>query len=104
MEPELGPRTLDGAALERLVRHHWPGNVRELRNVLELAAVENDGAVINVAAVDRALGQAVEPAASPAAPALREALEQYGGNVAAAARALGMPRSTLRDRLKAAEG
>ncbi|MGB5286055.1 MAG: helix-turn-helix domain-containing protein, partial [Polyangiales bacterium] len=34
---------------------------------------------------------------------LRETLEQYGGNLSAAARALGIPRSTLRDRLSAAE-
>jgi transcriptional regulator with GAF, ATPase, and Fis domain len=39
LEPELGPRTLDADALERLVRHDWPGNVRELRNVIRCAAV-----------------------------------------------------------------
>ncbi|MBW2720391.1 MAG: hypothetical protein JRD94_18140, partial [Deltaproteobacteria bacterium] len=38
------------------------------------------------------------------ADSLREALEQYGGNMSAAARALGIPRSTLRDRLKGAPG
>ena len=102
MEGEVGARTLGDDALERLRRQAWPGNVRELRNVLELAAVDCDGALIDLGAVDRALRQGNEPAAPPSGSALREALEQYGGNLSATARALGMPRSTLRDRLKAA--
>jgi transcriptional regulator of acetoin/glycerol metabolism len=69
--------------------------------VLELAAVDSDGAVIDLASVDRALRRVAEPSGfQPAADSLREALEQYGGNMSAAARALGIPRSTLRDRLK----
>jgi DNA-binding NtrC family response regulator len=39
LQRELGPRTIDGAALARLVGHSWPGNVRELRNVLRRAAL-----------------------------------------------------------------
>jgi len=101
MEPEVGERSLEPQALERLHRYPWPGNVRELRNVLELAAVDSDGAVIDLASVDRALRRVAEPSGfQPAADSLREALEQYGGNMSAAARALGIPRSTLRDRLK----
>jgi len=69
--------------------------------VLELAAVDCDGAVIDLRAVDRSLRRTSEPSVSRAsADWLREALEQYGGNMSAAARALGIPRSTLRDRLK----
>jgi transcriptional regulator of acetoin/glycerol metabolism len=37
---------------------------------------------------------------APSADTLREALEHYGGNLSATARALGIPRSTLRGRLK----
>jgi DNA-binding NtrC family response regulator len=36
---ELGPRTIDAAALVRLAAHDWPGNVRELRNVIRRAAI-----------------------------------------------------------------
>ena len=36
---ELGPRTIDAAALQRLAGYDWPGNVRELRNVLRRAAL-----------------------------------------------------------------
>jgi transcriptional regulator with AAA-type ATPase domain len=101
MQPEVGERSLEPQALERLHRYPWPGNVRELRNVLELAAVDCDGAVIDLAAVDRSLRRIAEPSVlRPSADSLREALEQYGGNMSAAARALGIPRSTLRDRLK----
>jgi DNA-binding NtrC family response regulator len=103
MQPEVGERRLEAQALERLCRYPWPGNVRELRNVLELAAVDCDGALIGLPALDRALRRTSEPSIMrPTADSLREALEQYGGNMSAAARALGIPRSTLRDRLKTA--
>lgn len=36
--PELGPRVLAPAALDRLQSLPWPGNVRELRNAVERAA------------------------------------------------------------------
>ncbi|MGB8224761.1 MAG: sigma 54-interacting transcriptional regulator, partial [Polyangiales bacterium] len=52
MQPEIGERHLEAQALERLCGHRWPGNVRELRNVLELAALDCDGAVIDLAAID----------------------------------------------------
>ncbi|HVU53226.1 MAG TPA: sigma-54 dependent transcriptional regulator [Polyangia bacterium] len=39
LEPELGPRRLDAAALAALRAARWVGNVRELRNVLRRAAV-----------------------------------------------------------------
>jgi len=71
--------------------------------VLELAAVDSDGALIDLEAVERSLRRVSEPAVlRPSADSLREALEQYGGNMSAAARALGIPRSTLRDRLRGA--
>jgi DNA-binding NtrC family response regulator len=101
MESALGERRIEPHAMDRLRGYAWPGNVRELRNVLELAAVDCDGAAIDLAAVDRSLRRISEPSAfQPSADSLREALEQYGGNMSAAARALGIPRSTLRDRLR----
>jgi len=103
MEPEVGERRIEDHALERLRAHPWPGNVRELRNVLELAAVDCDGALIDLAAIDRSLWRGSEPSVlRPSSDSLREALEQYGGNLSATARALGIPRSTLRDRLRSA--
>jgi DNA-binding NtrC family response regulator len=101
MQSEIGERRLTADALERLRGHRWPGNVRELRNVLEVAAVDEDTARVDRAAVERALARAGEVALeTPSPDTLREALEHYGGNLSAAARALGIPRSTLRGRLK----
>ena len=103
MRNTVGGRTPSADAIERLRRYPWPGNVRELRNVLELAAVDGDGARIDLAGVERALRRTGESSAAPmSTDTLREALEHYGGNLSAAARALGIPRSTLRDRLASA--
>jgi DNA-binding NtrC family response regulator len=98
---ELGPRRLSTSALERARRHGWPGNVRELRNVLYRAAAMAPGEWI--AAEDLEL---VRPSDAPAPLAsappgerlagVGEALARHGGNLSAAARALGLPRSTLR--------
>jgi len=51
LAPELGPRTLEPAALARLEEHDWPGNVRELRNVIRRAAILS-GSRIDVAALE----------------------------------------------------
>lgn len=101
MRAEVGRRCLTPRAVERLGGHRWPGNVRELRNVLELAAVDSESDSIDHVAVERALRRTGESALQAHSPdTLREALEHYGGNLSATARALGMPRSTLRDRLR----
>jgi transcriptional regulator with AAA-type ATPase domain len=103
MQPEIGERCLTSDALGRLRSHPWPGNVRELRNVLELAAVDGEGELIGVAAIERAMRRIADPSVlRPCTDSLREALQQFGGNMSAAARALGVPRSTLRDRLRSA--
>jgi DNA-binding NtrC family response regulator len=98
---ELGPRELSREALQRLLTHEWPGNVRELRNVLSAAATTCSGC-IEVADIDRALarvggGGGVRELTTEM---IRRALDESTGNQAAAARALGIPRSTLRDRLR----
>jgi transcriptional regulator with AAA-type ATPase domain len=102
---ELGPRELSAEALRRLQAHDWPGNARELRNVL-CAAAANSGGCIEVADVECALlrlGDGLS-ARTPPGDTCRLTVAQYGGNKTAAARALGIPRSTLRDRLRDGEG
>jgi DNA-binding NtrC family response regulator len=77
LEPTLGRRALEPAALQRLLRYAWPGNVRELRNVLCAAAVMIGAECIELVHVERALdrvggtGRATAPLASSA---LQEAI------------------------------
>jgi len=102
---ELGPRSVSPEALARLSSHAWPGNVRELRNVLCAAAAMASGC-IEAADIERALervGGYVQ-AREITPDAVQRALVECCGNQAAAARALGIPRSTLRDRLRHAAG
>jgi DNA-binding NtrC family response regulator len=107
---ELGVRVLSPAAASRLSAEPWPGNVRELRNVIVRAAAHASGDVIEVVDVARALGP--KPTSSSPPPRVqtkvevRNALElvrAHGGSIAAAARACGLPRETLRDWVRAAK-
>jgi transcriptional regulator with PAS, ATPase and Fis domain len=96
---------LDTSAVDVLVRHAWPGNVRELENTLERLFARAPGARVGADDVRAVLH---------ACPALREdvvcdvpdarvdiarALREARGNVTAAARSLGVPRTTLRRRI-----
>ena len=109
--------TADGIA--RLVSYAWPGNVRELENVIERAVILcTDGERItaeDLRFLD--LGVSVPAAPEPSATASGEsplpdvlekiehdelvrAMEESRGSKAAAARALGINRSTLYYRLR----
>jgi DNA-binding NtrC family response regulator len=106
LEPVVGPRELSRDALSRLCAYPWPGNVRELRNVLSAAALASAGQQIEAAELEHALARiGGRPGDLPEVTreALQEAVAQHKGNLSAAARALHIPRSTLRDRLKQVE-
>jgi transcriptional regulator of acetoin/glycerol metabolism len=99
--PLMG-RWLTDEALQLLARQRWPGNVRELNNVLVHAAMLGESELIDASAVTEALtarGSVGRPQDRPldAAAILRAAR----GNISAAARQAGLPRSTFRDRLAA---
>jgi DNA-binding NtrC family response regulator len=111
---QLGKRLdLSQAALESLTRYDWPGNVRELRNVVERAAVLADPTTM-LEPEDFSFDMAALPAAAPRAGSasvfeeiaeaeaerIKDALRKAGGSKARAARILGVPRTTLNDRLR----
>jgi DNA-binding NtrC family response regulator len=90
--------------LDALLAHRWEGNVRELQNAIEAAAALARGPLIGLA--DMRLGGARAPLrpaprdlplalAAYEAACLREVLSHAGGDVARAARILGIGRSTL---------
>jgi DNA-binding NtrC family response regulator len=94
---DFAEKSLTPAAVTRLSAERWPGNVRELRNVVFRAAAFATTNVIDEDAVARALG--TRPAASrpPRDPRRAADLVKTHGSIAAAARAAGVPRETLRD-------
>jgi PAS domain S-box-containing protein len=101
-------------ALSLLMAHDWPGNVRELENVIERAfilcgteSIKLQHLPDNLMRTDRtgtraaAVGglKAMRDAAD--AQAIRLALERSGGNRQAAARELGIHKTTLFRKIKA---
>jgi DNA-binding NtrC family response regulator len=102
----LGMRLSPGA-LEALRAYSWPGNVRELRNVLERAVLRaeegeiqaSDFRLVSVLA-DFPAAEAKGTLAELEIQQIESVLREEGGQVAKAARRLGIPRSTLYQKIK----
>jgi two-component system, NtrC family, nitrogen regulation response regulator NtrX len=101
-----GPVTLAPEALQALAAYRWPGNVRELRNLMERLVIMIAGP-IGLQDIRPFLGESVGPAGAESCGSLADiledterrtiqgALERSTGNVAAAARELGVDRANL---------
>ena len=117
----LPPKRLQADAVTWLQHYPWPGNVRELGHLLERVTLLHPAEVVTAATLAHwcaALPNVVPapgvplapdlspPAESPATPVATEAQEiatvlgQTGGNLAQAARLLGMSRDQLRSRMR----
>ena len=94
-------------AMEIFLRHDWPGNVRELENTVERLVVLSTGPYLK----SEDLAYAGLFLASPADRValdlkdlerehIRRTLEKFGGRKSDTARALGIDRKTLREKLK----
>jgi two-component system response regulator AtoC len=96
-----------------MARYSWPGNVRELKNVVERAMVLTKSTVIDIDVLPRELaGQNADAAGSAQDVPYKRTLEEIerkhilevlrmeGNNRTAAAKVLGISRSTLQDKLK----
>jgi transcriptional regulator with PAS, ATPase and Fis domain/ligand-binding sensor domain-containing protein len=95
-------------AMTALMAYAWPGNVRELRSAIESAALAGRSSIVQRDDLPPEVrsGKMIadrrpsRPDGVLDADAIREALSRTRGNRAAAARALGIGRTTLYRRLK----
>ncbi|TDR71090.1 sigma-54-dependent Fis family transcriptional regulator [Paludibacterium purpuratum] len=95
--------TLSPELASAIRRYRWPGNLRELANLLQtLLALVDDGSVLTLAHLPVTLREEMSAARAetPQAGAVASLLAQFGGNASAAARALGISRSTLYRKLR----
>jgi DNA-binding NtrC family response regulator len=112
--PPAGRRLRLGlSALDFLRQQHWPGNVRELESLMMRAALCLPGPVVRADDLRRLMRQVPEAASGNGASAgdgpgpapdgplrgdrarLADLLDAWGGYVSPAARAAGVPRTTL---------
>jgi transcriptional regulator of acetoin/glycerol metabolism len=91
---DVGAKELSSSALARLANYGFPGNVRELHAILYRAAMSAPGREIEAEHLSLPAEEAPRPRTGPAEA--RALLEHHRGNVSAAARAAGVPRSTFR--------
>ena len=109
-------RGIDPRAAQYLKGYGWPGNVRELRNVLERICIMHNGDTLRVVHLPREIVSYEDIASFVEIPEnvfdieavvdevtsqlIRRAMQKAEGNIASAARLLGIPRGTLRYKLK----
>lgn len=95
---------LSDAARKKLLSYHWPGNIRQLRNVMDSAVVLASGNAIEPG--DLGLRQVSSDEIESLRLAdweprlITQALERASGNVAEAAKLLGIGRATLYRKLE----
>ena len=104
------PASIAPAAMVLLRRHRWPGNLRQLHNLLRTAVAMADDGLIEPAHLPEDFFEELDaesnpPAAAPESAtqplqaittaAMAQMLRQHQGNVSAAAKALGVSRTTI---------
>jgi transcriptional regulator with PAS, ATPase and Fis domain len=110
-EPKQPVRALSDEALRRLMAYDWPGNVRELGNAIECALALSSESVLtpdDLASVPYGASAPNAPDGNELVPleelerrAITNALRETGGDKIAAARLLGIGKTTLYRKLKA---
>jgi two-component system NtrC family response regulator len=105
------PARLSPDARAALLAYPWPGNVRELANAIERTVLLSDGPAITARELNLS-ASTPRRLAEPTLPSLRSSLDAFErarivdalraamGNLSRAASALGVPRNTLRHRIR----
>jgi DNA-binding NtrC family response regulator len=103
-------RTISAEAMARLMAYDWPGNVRELENAIERALALGSGPILHVGDLPSNLqfgtGERLPendeflPLEELERRAILRALRDAGGDKLAAARLLGIGKTTLYRKLK----
>ena len=109
-EPNQAPRSLSEDAMRRLLAYDWPGNVRELENAIARAVAIGSDPVVRVGDLPTRLHypngdrvpekDEVLPIEELERRAILHALRETGGDKLAAARMLGIGKTTLYRKLK----
>jgi len=109
-DPERTVRTISEEAMRRLMAYDWPGNVRELENAVERAVALGSGPILQVgdlpsnlqySPVERAPeSDEIVPLEEIERRAIFRALRETSGDKLAAARLLGIGKTTLYRKLK----
>jgi DNA-binding NtrC family response regulator len=103
-------RTISEDAIARLIAYDWPGNVRELENAVERAVALGSGPILHVGDLPSNLQYGTQerlpdkdeflPLEELERRAILRALRESGGDKLAAARLLGIGKTTLYRKLK----
>jgi DNA-binding NtrC family response regulator len=104
------PRTLSADAVATLMAYDWPGNVRELENAIERAVALGSGPIVQLADLPSNVQYKDGPRLTPTEDVVEwaevekrtiyKALRDSGGDKIAAARAMGIGKTTLYRKLK----
>ncbi|HME12056.1 MAG TPA: sigma-54 dependent transcriptional regulator [Candidatus Acidoferrum sp.] len=108
--PDVPPRTISEDAMRRLIAYDWPGNVRELENAVARAVALGSGPIVSVTDLPSNLQYPTSeriPERDELLPleelerrAILRMLRETGGDKLAAARLLGIGKTTLYRKLK----
>jgi two-component system response regulator HydG len=103
-------RTISDDAMRRLIAYDWPGNVRELENAIERAVALGSGPIVHVGDLPSSLQYSTSeraPDRNEILPleelerrAILKTLRETSGDKLAAARMLGIGKTTLYRKLK----
>jgi DNA-binding NtrC family response regulator len=97
--------SISDKALEKLLQHGWPGNIRELKHCIEKAVILSDNDTLDEEDFLFNTYKSIKPSNNlnlqdNEKQVIQLAIEKYKANLSHAAKALGINRSTLYEKIK----